>query len=90
MDFKLKNKIGGAISVGGSRNGGQETTISSIHQFMLIHDMIIVGDGAPLAHYGGTGVGSTINSAAGDEVGLETSRNLGQNVAELALQISKK
>ena len=51
--------------------------------------MIIVGDGA-LAHYGGTGVGSTINSAAGDEVGLETSRNLGQNVAELALQISKK
>lgn len=90
FDFKLKNKVGGGISVGGSRNGGQETTISAIHQFMLIHDMIIVGDGAPLAHYGGTGVGSNINSAEGDDVGLETSRNLGRRMAELILEISKK
>ena len=58
--------------------------------FMLIHDMIIVGDGAPLAHYGGTGVGSNINSAEGDDVGLETSRNLGRRMAELILEISKK
>ncbi|HHY00560.1 MAG TPA: flavodoxin family protein [Methanothermobacter sp.] len=90
FDFKLKNKVGGGISVGGSRNGGQETTISAIHQFMLIHDMIIVGDGAPLAHYGGTGVGSNINSAEGDDVGLETSRNLGRRMAELILEISNK
>lgn len=90
FEFKLKNKLGGGISVGGSRNGGQETTISAIHQFMLIHDMIIVGDGAPLAHYGGTGVGSNINSAEGDDVGLETSRNLGRRMAELILEISKK
>jgi len=90
FDFKLKNKVGGGISVGGSRNGGQETTISAIHQFMLIHDMIIVGDGAPLAHYGGTGVGSNINSAEGDDLGLETSRNLGRRMAELILEISKK
>ncbi|MDD3754780.1 MAG: flavodoxin family protein [Methanobacterium sp.] len=90
FEFKLKNKLGGGISVGGSRNGGQETTISAIHQFMLIHDMIIVGDGAPLAHYGGTGVGSNINSAEGDDLGLETSRNLGRRMAELILEISKK
>ena len=78
-DFKLKNKVGGAISVGGFRNGGQETTISAIQEFMLIHDVIIVGDGAPLAHYGGTGVGVPKDKAEKDIIGLETSRNLGQS-----------
>ena len=57
--FQIKNKVCGAVAVGGSRNGGQESTISVIHDFLLIHDAIIVGDGAPLAHYGGTGVGDT-------------------------------
>jgi len=90
MDFKLKNKIGGAISVGGSRNGGQETTISSIHQFMLIHDVIVVGDGAPLAHYGGTGIGGSKGATEGDEIGLETSRNLGRIVAQLAFKMGEK
>ncbi len=83
-DFRLKNVVGGAISVGGSRNGGQETTISAIHQFMLIHDMIVVGDGSPLAHYGGTGVGVTLEDMGSDEIGLKTSRNLGRRVAEVA------
>lgn len=89
MDFKLKNKVGGAISVGGSRNGGQETTIRAIHEFMLIHDIIIVGDGAPLAHYGGTGVGGSKEDALSDEIGLETSRNLGRRVADLAAKLNK-
>jgi multimeric flavodoxin WrbA len=89
MDFKLKNKVGGAISVGGSRNGGQETTISAIHEFMLIHDVIIVGDGAPLAHYGGTGVGGAKDENEKDIIGIETSRNTGIRVAELALKLNE-
>ncbi len=75
--FKLKNKVCGAIAVGGSRNGGQESTISVIHDFLLIHDAIIVGDGAPMAHYGGTGVGDTRRYHE-DEIGIETSKNLGK------------
>ena len=43
--FLFRNKLGGAIAVGGSRNGGQELTIQAIHAGMMIHDMIIVGDG---------------------------------------------
>ncbi len=85
MDFKLKNKVGGAIATGGSRNGGQETTIAAIHEFLLIQDAIVVGDGAPMAHYGGTGVGAT----AEDEMGLQTSQNLGKRVAELAIKLSE-
>ncbi|MEG3224064.1 MAG: flavodoxin [Methanobacteriales archaeon Met13] len=83
-EFKLKDKVGGAISVGGSRNGGQETTINTIHSFFLIHQSIVVGDSAPTAHYGGTGVGAAPGDTKQDEVGLETSRNLGKRVAELS------
>jgi multimeric flavodoxin WrbA len=85
--FKLQNKVSGAIAVGGSRNGGQESTISVIHDFLLIHDAIVVGDGAPMAHYGGTGVGGPKGDSKMDEIGIETSKNLGKRVAELAIKL---
>ena len=87
VDFKLKDKVAGAISVGASRNGGQETTISAIHEFLLIQDAIIVGDGAPKAHYGGAGVSGTVGEATDDQIGLELSANLGRRVAELAQKL---
>ncbi len=90
IDFKLRDKVAGAISVGAARNGGQETTISAMHEFLLIHDAIIVGDGAPLAHYGGTGVGGVIGDTRQDEYGLETSINLGRRVAELAIKLNSR
>jgi len=90
IDFKLKDKVAGAISVGASRNGGQETTITAIHQFLLIQDAIIVGDGAPMAHYGGAGVSGAAGEASEDDMGLLTSMNLGKRVAELALKLNKE
>ncbi|MBI5680820.1 MAG: flavodoxin family protein [Methanobacterium sp.] len=87
-DFKLKDKVCGAIAVGAARNGGQETTIAAIHEFLLIHDAIIVGDGAPLAHYGGTGAAGVAGDAKNDDFGIETSQNLGKRVAELARKIN--
>jgi len=50
-NFKLKDKIGAAIAVGRSRNGGQEFTIQTIHNWMHINGMIVVGDNN---HFGGT------------------------------------
>ena len=81
--FQMSNKVGGAIAVGASRNGGQETTIQQIHNFFLIHSMIVVGDKEPTAHYGGTGVGAGVDDCKNDEVGIETARNLGKKVAEV-------
>ncbi|WP_423792946.1 flavodoxin family protein [Methanocaldococcus indicus] len=89
VGFQLKNKIGGAIAVGASRNGGQETTIQQIHNFFLIHSMIVVGDGEPTAHYGGTGVGKAPEECKNDKIGIETSKNLGKKIAEL-LKLMKK
>ncbi|HID47474.1 MAG TPA: flavodoxin family protein [Methanothermococcus okinawensis] len=88
--FKLKNKVGGAIAVGAARNGGQETTIKDIHNFMLIHSMIVVGDSDPTAHYGGTGVGAHLEDCKRDEIGIETSRNLGKKVAQVVKLIGKR
>lgn len=79
---RLKNKIGGAIAVGGSRNGGQEYTILAIHNFMLIHEMIVVSD-TDTAHFGGIAVGRNPGDVLNDEVGLKTTENLAKRIAEI-------
>lgn len=79
---KLKNKIGGAIAVGGSRNGGQEFTILAIHNFMLLHEMIVVSD-KDTAHFGGIAVGRNPGDVLNDEEGLKTTENLAKRIAEI-------
>ena len=63
--FKLKNKVGCAITVGGARNGGQEKTVDTIHSWMHLHGMIVVGDNN---HFGGI----AIRPAAEDKIGRAT------------------
>ena len=89
IDFSLRNVVSGAVSVGASRNGGQETTCAAIHDYLLIQDAIIVGDGAPAAHYGATGVGGSVNDCKNDDVGLETAKNLGKRITDLAIKLNK-
>jgi len=90
LKLLLKNKVGGAIAVGGQRGGGQEGTIRTIHNFFLIKDIIIVGtcappsqETAPCCFIGGHGVGSELHAVENDEAGLSTARNLGRRVAEV-------
>ncbi len=66
--FLLSGKVGGAIAVGGSRNGGQEKTVQAIHDWMHIHGMIVVGDNS---HFGGI----VHVPAESDEVGMQTVRD---------------
>ncbi|MDO5851419.1 MAG: flavodoxin family protein [Methanobacteriaceae archaeon] len=79
----MKNMVCGAISTGGSRNGGQETTIEGIHNFFFIQQAIVVGDSYPTAHYGGIGEGVTSE----DDVGITTASNLGKRVAIVVNQL---
>lgn len=39
------NKVASAVTVAGSRFGGQETAIKAMHDIMLVHGMIVVADG---------------------------------------------
>lgn len=84
--FMFKNKLGGVITVGGSRNGGQELTIQAVHAAMMIHDMIIVGDGD---HFGGAAWGNHPDGYESDATGIATAKNLGKRMAEVALMMQK-
>ncbi|MEE4239909.1 MAG: flavodoxin family protein [Desulfopila sp.] len=79
--FLLKNMLGGVLAVGGSRNGGQELTIQTVHAAMMIQDMIIIGDGS---HFGGTAWSNHPNGYEGDTAGIETARQTGRRFAEVA------
>ncbi|WP_407355613.1 flavodoxin family protein [Methanolobus sp. WCC5] len=80
--FRLSNKIGAAMAVGGSRNGGQEKTIQSIHEWMHIHGMIVVGDGG---HFGGI----LRKPAAEDEEGMKTAVDTINKVCDVLEMMSK-
>jgi multimeric flavodoxin WrbA len=69
---RLRLKVGGAIAVGASRNGGQETALAAINLWFHINDMLPVGITAPVSQWGMTGVtGADPTDALRDEVDLK-------------------
>ncbi|MBM7855774.1 multimeric flavodoxin WrbA [Desulfohalotomaculum tongense] len=44
-DKALVDVVGGAVTTGGSRYGGQESAARALHEIMLTHGMTVVGDG---------------------------------------------
>lgn len=77
-------KVGAGIVVGGTRNGGQEAVLRSIHNLFSTHGINICSCGGGI--YGGAmlwnpGDGST---AMDDPAGIDNCRTLGRKVAEVA------
>lgn len=85
-NFTLSGKVGGAIVVGGSRNGGQENVIRDIHNWMLIHEMVVVAD-RKTAHFGGIAVARNPGDVLNDETGVLTAGNLGIKVYETTAKL---
>lgn len=86
---ELQNKVGAAITTGGTRYGGQELAKLPIINFYLMHEMLVTGG------LGGCYIGGTIWSkdqkakgAEEDTAGMDTIKRLGQGVAE-AVMVSK-
>jgi len=79
---KLNGKIGGAFTSSGAIGGGNETTILSILQGLLIHGMIIQGVQKG-NHYGPVSVG------APDEAVEKECINYGKLLGQLAVKMSK-
>lgn len=80
--FKLRNKIGGAISVGASRNGGQELVCRQILTWFGLQEMIAVTDKVT-AHFGGIGWVPRGKKPEDDKTGIETCQNLGSKIVEV-------
>jgi len=77
---KLIGKVGGAFTSSANIAGGNETTILSILQMMLIHGMIVQGT-TEGGHYGPAAIGNP------DEKTLKECRNLGKRVAILVKKL---
>jgi NAD(P)H dehydrogenase (quinone) len=77
---KLDGKIGGAFASAGNLAGGNETTLASIIEALLIHGMIIQGD--PRGdHYGPVSIG------APDERAAKECQRFAKRIAELSKKL---
>jgi multimeric flavodoxin WrbA len=85
--FPLSNKVGGGIAVGAGRNTGVELVLQQLVMFMLSQEMVVVGDGKPGNHWGGT-IQSQGEELSKDEASLNTVRGVGKRVAEIALRMA--
>ena len=85
--FSLRNKVGGAIAVGAGRNTGVELILQQLIMFMLSQGVILVGDGKPGDHWGGT-IQSQGDELSKHEGSLNTVRGVGKHVAEIALRMA--
>lgn len=87
--YFFMKKVGAAMSVGGTRNGGQEAVIQSIHNFYHTQGITICNGGGSV--YAGAalwnpGDGST---EMDDPVGIDNAKTLGMKAAMLAKELSK-
>ncbi len=79
---KLEGKVGGAFSSSGMLGGGNETTVRSIIDALLIHGMIVVGS-ARIAHYGPVAVGDP------DAKAKKECQAYGERLAQLVLALGE-
>lgn len=77
---KLQGKVGGAFASSGALGGGNETTVLSILQMLLVHGMIIPGD-SDSPHFGAV----AIEEPAEDN--LKDCERLGKRVATLVKKL---
>lgn len=77
----LEGKVGGAFSSSGGIGGGNETTVMSILQALLIHGMIVQGTSEG-DHYGPVAIGKPDGRSEG------LCREYGRRVARLASKLA--
>ena len=78
---KLEGKVGAAFA--SAKDSGQETTVFSILEALLIHGMVVQGDSNGY-HYGITSIGKP------NEQVLEGCQRFGQRFATLVKQVASK
>ncbi|MGE5381007.1 MAG: flavodoxin family protein [Methylocystaceae bacterium] len=84
----LLNTVGGGIAVGGSRFGGQEPALKIMHDIMLAHGMLVVGDGFSGYDCGHLGANCQAPAAL-DEHAINRARLLGMRVSQVAEATSR-
>lgn len=78
---EFKDKVGGALTVGGAKNGGQELTLMQLNAFFLMHDMVPASSEG--GYYGGMATGNDPGEVKEDEEGLKKARGVAIRMAGL-------
>jgi len=81
-DRAFVGKFAAAVSVGGSKYGGQEATVRSLHDVLLVQGMTLVGDGAFSMDAGHHGV-CAHRPAREDEFALKRCEVLAQRIIDI-------
>ena len=77
---KLEGKVGGAFASSGMLGGGNETTVLSMVNALLIHGMVVPGN-ARIGHYGPVAIGAPNDKA------LEECRTYGKRIGDLTQKL---
>ena len=78
----FRHKVGVAVTA--ARRGGALTTLDAMYHFFMLQDMFVVG-----SSYWAMAYGQMPGDVRKDEEGLDTMRNLGQNMAYLMNVLEK-
>jgi len=79
----LVNKVGGVVTSGAARFGGQETTIKAVHDMLLVQGFILVGDGhedADAGHHGACAAAPAVQ----DTNALNRAKILAKRIVQVA------
>ncbi|MBN1282825.1 MAG: NAD(P)H-dependent oxidoreductase [Proteobacteria bacterium] len=77
---QLSGKVGGAFASSGMLGGGNETTVRSLIDALMIHGMVVKGN-AGIGHFGPVSIGEP------DEKALEECTAYGAEIAELTKRL---
>ncbi len=86
----LFGKAGGALAVGGSRSGGQETTVGCLINCLLSRNIVAVGGSTGHFNYTGGKLWTQNKGADGareDEIGNTSVADVGDRVARVCLML---
>jgi len=87
IEQDFKDKIGGAITVGGGSHGGQELALIQIMEFFHFQGMIVASPKFGLG--GAMGTADKRGDIKKDKEGLKSARELGIRMAELLERFEK-
>lgn len=87
IEQDLKNKVGGAITVGGGSHGGQELALMQIMEFFHFQGMIVASPKFGLG--GAMGTADKRGDIRKDKEGLKSARELGMRMAELLKMLDR-
>lgn len=86
IDHKiLQGKTGGALAVGGARNGGQESVVNGLNTYLFHEGLLLPGTGK--SGRIGALLWNQKDSVASDEFGIKLAQILGERVAKVALAL---